>query len=295
MDGNDARVRGINDVWHNDRDYLLAMASRMLHGRVDHEDVVQEAFGRLAGADLDELDDVRGWLMVVVRRLCLDHLHSAHARRESGVGWLADGELPMQRQPQRDPADLAILDNEIQFALALVLDRLTPAQRTSFVLHDVFRFPFDAVAAVVGRTPMACRQLASRARRLIRAGDRPAQGDVEVSTLHVVTERFIAACQSGELTELMAVLDPGVHAETILLRQGSQNRVEGRPVVAKRVLELAAPGANRALFPVPLERTPGVVSVEDGSGVAVLELHERNGVVHLVRTHYEPRVDYPPR
>jgi RNA polymerase sigma-70 factor (ECF subfamily) len=212
-------------------------------------------------------------------------MHSAYARHESGVAWLTEGELPMQRQPPPDPADLVIVDNEIQFALALLLDRLTPAQRTSFVLHDVFRFPFDAVAPVVGRTPMACRQLASRARRSIRAGDRPARDDVEVTPSHIVTERFIAACQSGELAELMAVLDPGVYAETILLSQGSQSRAEGRPVVAKRVFELVAPSASRTFFPVPLEGTPGIVSVEDGSGVAVLELHERNGVVHRVRAH----------
>ena len=228
----------------------------MLHGGAEAEDVVQEAFGRLARVDVDEIDDLRGWLMVVVRRICLDHLSSAHARRESAPGWLADGDVPLLGQEPGDPADRVTLDDEVQLALALVLDRLTPAERTAFVLHDVFGFPFDAVGEIVGRTPTACRQLASRARRSIRTGDRRGQTDDEITRHQILTERFIAACAGGDITELMAVLDPDVVGEATLEGVGPFVRLEGRPAVAKRIFELFGPGTSRQLLPFPSRARP---------------------------------------
>ena len=128
----------------------------MLHGRSDAEDVVQEAFSRLARANVDEIDDLRGWLTVVVRRVCLDYLSSAHTRHESTPGYLTDDGTQALGQRPADPADRVTLDDQVQLALALVLDRLSPAERTAFVLHDVFGFPFDAVGELVGRTPTTC-------------------------------------------------------------------------------------------------------------------------------------------
>jgi RNA polymerase sigma factor (sigma-70 family) len=129
----------VSDAWRTERAYLLGVASRMLHTAAGAEDVIQEAFGRLARADVAEIEDVRGWLMVVVRRLCLDEMNSAHSRRDSTPGWLAEGDVPIDGQQPMDPADRITLDDEVQLALALVLDRLTPPERTAFVLHDVFR------------------------------------------------------------------------------------------------------------------------------------------------------------
>ena len=127
--------------------------------------MVQEAFARLAGASIDDIDNVRGWLVVVTRRLCLDRLGSADARRTT-----ATAEPPEMAHQGVDPADRLSLDDEVRRALAVVVDRLSPAERTSFILHDIFGFPFDALAELVGRTPAACRQSARRARLAIRTG-----------------------------------------------------------------------------------------------------------------------------
>jgi RNA polymerase sigma-70 factor, ECF subfamily len=145
--------RLIEGAWRTERSYLISMAARMLHTGAGAEDVVQEAFGRLARVDVAQIHDVRGWLMVVVRRLCLDEINSAHARRDSTPGWLAEDDTPVGGQQPIDPADRVTLDDQVQLALALVLDCLTPAERTAFVLHDVFGFPFDTVGHLVGRTP----------------------------------------------------------------------------------------------------------------------------------------------
>src|SRR5690606_16803167 len=151
-------------AWLDDRRYVLTLATRMLGDATAADDVVQEAYSRLAQADLDAIDNVRAWLVVVVRRLCLDRLRSAHARRETAAGTaFTDDVHPASAPAAADPADRVPLDDEVQLALAVVLDRLTPAERAVVVLHDVFGYPFDAVAGIVGRTPAACRQLASRA------------------------------------------------------------------------------------------------------------------------------------
>jgi len=148
----------LDDLWRAHRRYLLDLAFRMLGNIGDAEDIVQEAFTRLLRVDGDEIDDVRGWLVVVVSRLCLDQLRSARVRREVGVEVeLADDEV--------DPADRVTLDDSVRLALHLVLERLTAAERTVFVLHDVFQYPFEEVATIVGRSPTSCCQLASRARR----------------------------------------------------------------------------------------------------------------------------------
>src|SRR3954468_15545430 len=155
-----------DEVWREDRGRMLALARRTLGDAAEAEDVVQEAFGRLARVDLDELQDVRGWLAVVVRRLCLDRIRSAHFRRESvTLGSLPDGVISLPPELAADPADRITLDDQVQLALAVVLGRLSPAERTAFVLHDIFGFPYAAVGEIVGRSTTACRQLASRARR----------------------------------------------------------------------------------------------------------------------------------
>src|SRR3954471_14403701 len=155
----DARTAAL---WQEHHGYLRDVAFRML-GRVSEaEDAVQEAFVRLLGVDLDEINDVRGWLVVVVGRICLDSMGSARVRREARV------DVPLEITADApDPSDLVTLDDNIRMALAVVLERLTPPERAAFVLHDVFQFSFDDVASIVGRSPAACRQLASRARRRV--------------------------------------------------------------------------------------------------------------------------------
>src|SRR5438477_1997510 len=138
------------DAWREHRRYILDVAYRMLGSVSDAEDVVQEAFARLLQQDADQIQDVRGWLVVVVSRLCLDQLRSARSRRESYVGpWLPE---PVVQPPGLvvDPAERVTLDDSVRMAMLVVLERLTPAERAAFVLHDVFQFAFEDVATIVG-------------------------------------------------------------------------------------------------------------------------------------------------
>src|SRR5262245_11789176 len=151
-------------AWREHRRYVLDIAFRMLGNLSEAEDVVQEAFSRLLRVDVDAIEDVRGWLVVVVSRLCLDRLR-AERRHPKGPAWPSG---PEPADQALDPADRVTLDDSIRIALNTVLERLTPAERTAFVLHDVFQYPFETIGDIVGRSPAACRQLASRARRSIR-------------------------------------------------------------------------------------------------------------------------------
>jgi RNA polymerase sigma-70 factor, ECF subfamily len=269
------------DAWRDHREHLLNTASRMLHDSVDAEDVVQDAFARLAQIDIAELDDVRGWLAVVVRRICLDRIRSAYRRRESPAGAVTEKPLPGDGRTT-DPADRVTFDDEVQLALAIVLDRLSPAERTAFVLHDVFGFSFTEIGAMVSRSPAACRQLASRARRTIR-DDTPAATNTEASEHRLIAERFIAACEGGDIGELIALLDPQVVGEATLLGHGPMVRLAGRPAVAQRLLGLLASRSDIELVPVALERGPGIVVFQGGGVRGMLELEIVGGLVRHLR------------
>jgi len=265
-----------DQVWREYHDRLVGRAARMLADDGAAEDVVQEAFRRLSRVPLDEIDDVGGWLAVVVRRLCLNRMKSAYVRHES-IG--AEAMIVTDA----DPLDRVTLDDEVQAALALVLDALTPAERTAFVLHDVFGFPFDAVAAIVGRTPVAVRQLASRARRSVR---QDAERDVLVrvtSPEHdVVVERFIAACEGGDIAELVAVLDPDIDGHADLVGVGTMVDVAGRPVVAQRLIGLFGPESDAVLVPVSVEGSAGIVAYARGRVAGLVRLeHDGEVVRHL--------------
>jgi RNA polymerase sigma-70 factor (ECF subfamily) len=257
---------------------MVARATRMLADEAAAEDVVQEAFRRLDQVRPDEIGDVGGWLAVVVRRLCLNRLHAAYARREAiGTETTAISDV--------DPADRVTLDDEVQAALALVLDRLTPGERTAFVLHDVFGFPFDAVATIVGRSPAAVRQLASRARRSIRADeDTPAATHPRSAEHDAVVERFIAACAGGDIGMLVEVLDPEVDGHAELIGFGPIVDQAGRPAVAQRLIALFGPGTGRILVPVALEDGVAVVALDGGRVVALTRLEQAGGVIRHLRS-----------
>jgi len=261
-------------AWRDDRRYLLSLATRTLGDPAAAEDVVQEAFGALVKMPPGEVDDVRGWLTVVVRRLSLNRLRSAYSRREAVAERLPeDGDTG-------DPADRVTLDDQVRQALAVVLDLLSPAERTSFVLHDVFGFPFDAVAEIVGRTPAACRQLASRARRSVRSdadGHLPAPAprprDDEAAARHsLLAERFVAAASGGDLAALMEVLDPDVAGDATLVGHGPFLHSEGFDDVAHRLLRLFGPDTGMDLMPFPVEDRAGAIAVVRGRVHAVILL-----------------------
>jgi RNA polymerase sigma-70 factor, ECF subfamily len=276
-------------VWRDDRDRMLGLARRMLGDATEAEDVVQDAFGRLARVDLDELQDIQGWLAVVVRRLCLDRIRSARFRRESTtLGSLPDGVISLPPELAADPADRVTLDDQVQLALAVVLDRLSPAERTAFVLHDIFGFPYAAVGETVGRSTAACRQLASRARRAIREGadgrrEDVSRADIEDEQHRAVSERFIEACAGGDISALMQVLDPDVVGEATIFGFGPLLTSAGRPVIAQRLLGLFGPGTESVLIPMTVERQPGVIAFVHRRVAAVVRFETEDGLIRDIR------------
>jgi RNA polymerase sigma-70 factor (ECF subfamily) len=207
----DAQHDQVSDAWRANRAYLVDLAFRMLGDVGAAEDVVQEAFFRLLQAPIDTINDERGWLIVVTSRLCLDHMKSASSRRERPRDMSEHGYRD-RPSPSVDPADRVTLDDEVRLALLIVLERLTPAERVVFVLHDVFQVPYDAIAATVGSRAPNCRQLAHRARRKI-GESRMGSGGVEPAEHQLVTRAFIEACSTGDLDALLGVLDRDVSGE----------------------------------------------------------------------------------
>jgi RNA polymerase sigma-70 factor (ECF subfamily) len=226
------------------RPRLLRLAYSELGDLAEAEDVVQEAWLRLERTGSESVCDLDGWLTVVVGRLALDALRSARARRETYVGpWLPEPLL--SSDAAEDPADRVTLDETVSYALLALLEQLSPAERTAFVLHDVFDVPFDEVADVVGRTPQAVRQLASRARRHI-AQQRPRFPATRAEHDEAV-RAFAHALAEGDLAELVAVLDPDV----VWTTDGG-----GRATAARRPVQ----GADRVAGAwLAMRRKPAIV------------------------------------
>lgn len=270
----------LSGAWRDHRAYLLDVAFRMLGSISDAEDVVQEAFSRLMSADTEAIADVRGWLMVVVGRLCLDQLRSAHTRRELSTDEIERDHrgLPDTRTP--DPADRVTLEDTVRLALTVVFEQLTPPERVAFVLHDVFRFSFESVSSIVGRSPAACRQLASRARRRIAASTDPPRFAVDMGEQHRLAQRFIEACAGGDLEPLMQVLDPDVAGDVDFGdRRHAPRRAVGRHDVADGLLRRFGPRSGMTLVSQPVNGQPGVLAFHRRRLVSVLLLDERDGLV----------------
>ncbi|MFJ9816815.1 sigma-70 family RNA polymerase sigma factor [Streptomyces sp. NPDC101151] len=188
------------------RGRLRAVAHRMLGSTAEAEDAVQEAWFRLSRSDDRQVENLGGWLTTVVGRVCLDMLRSRRSRAEQPLDtWHpAPSAAP-------DPAQDALLADSVGAALLVVLDTLTPAERLAFVLHDLFAVPFEEVAGVLGRSPAATRQLASRARRRVRGAEAP---DAGLTRRRDVVDAFLAAARDGDFDGLLAVLDPDVVARS---------------------------------------------------------------------------------
>jgi RNA polymerase sigma-70 factor (ECF subfamily) len=274
----------IGRAWRAHRRRALDIGFRMLGNLADAEDVVQEAFARLIRADPGEIDDVEGWLVVVVGRLCLDRLKSDRRHPTSHDDSFAD----RLTDHAVDPADRVTLDETVRFALSEVLQRLSPAERTAFVLHDVFQYSFEAIGEIVGRTPAACRQLASRARRTIQTDAGPSRFNVEPTDQRRVTEQFIAACSSGDIDGLLAVLDPNVAGEGDLGGGGFRSAV-GSATIATQLLQFVGPDSSTTLLSVPTgDEDAGVVVLRDGHIVTLLTLTVRDGLVDHIHALVDP-------
>jgi RNA polymerase sigma-70 factor (ECF subfamily) len=195
----------LTERFEENRPRLRGVAYRMLGSLTEAEDAVQEAWLRLSRIDAATVDNLSGWLTTVVSRVCLDWLRGRKLRREEPIGGQVT-EPRVQHGDGADPEAEALLADSVGVALLVVLNTLTPAERLVFVLHDLFAMPFDEISAIVGRSPVAAKQLASRARRRVRGS--PSASDVGKARQREVVEAFLRAVRAGDLEGLLAVLDP---------------------------------------------------------------------------------------
>lgn len=275
-------------AWRNNHAYLVDLAFRMLGDVGQAEDAVQEAFTRLLGTAAGQIDSERGWLTVVTSRLCLDRLRSAQARLERADETAIQSAVSaVAGPPAIDPADRVTLDDEIRYALDIVLRRLTPAERVAFILHDVFATPFDAIADTLGKPVSTCRQLARRARQKISpAGQRPRA--LTPSEHRAVTEAFIKACSTGNLDALVSMLHPDVWGIAEFERgQPPARRVShGTGTVGPTLLRFLG-------FPTTLVSFPGaddvvLLACRDKTPYATVTLTIDDGLVRKIHVTLRP-------
>lgn len=245
-----------------DRAHLRAVAFRILGSTTEADDAVQESWFRLTRADVDEVDNLSGWLTTVVARVCLDMLRSRKSRREE-----LGEDLP-EPVAGDDPAREALLADSVGPALLVVLETLAPAERLAFVLHDLFAVPFDEIAEIVGRTPAATRQLASRARRRVRGAD-PVT-DADLPRRREIVDAFLAASRGGDFEALLTVLDPDVvlRADNAALVAAAAS--PGAPALASEVRGVSAVassfrGRAQAARPALVDGAPAAVWAPDGT------------------------------
>jgi RNA polymerase sigma factor (sigma-70 family) len=231
------------------RPHLQAVAYRMLGSVTEADDALQEAWLRLSRADTDDVDNMGGWLTTVVGRVCLDLLRARRSRQEDYVGsWLPEPIVSLD--DETNPEQEAILADSVGLALLVVLETLTPAERLAFVLHDMFAVPFEEIGPIVGRTPAAARQLASRGRRRVQGAE--PNPDTDVRGQREIVDAFLAAAREGDFDALVAVLDPDVvfRADPGKIRRLARPPITGAEAVATELLSRAprvAPLARPAL------------------------------------------------
>lgn len=222
-----------------ERGRLRGVAFRMLGSLSEADDAVQESWLRLSRSGAGGVENLSGWLTTVVARVCLNMLRARESRREELLDAQAPG-VAFMDSDATDPEHEAILANSVGVALLVVLETLTPAERLAFVLHDTFAVPFDEIAPIVGRTPAAARQSASRARRRIRGS--AAVPPADLARQRKVVDAFIAASRSGDMEALLAVLDPDVvlRVDATAVPHGGARELRGAATVARGALAFSA-------------------------------------------------------
>jgi RNA polymerase sigma-70 factor, ECF subfamily len=288
-EGPDGRGSARTDAWlaerfEEHRGRLRAVAYRMLGSLDEADDAVQEAWVRFSAAGAEEVVNLGGWLTTIVTRVCLNTLRARAARPET----LAGARVP---DPVLSPADgptpeqEALLADSVGLALLVVLDALTPAERVAFVLHDVFDVPFGEIAPMLGRTPAAARQLASRARHRVRAaGGR--EPDTALAAQRAVIDAFFAAARAGDLAGLVELLDPDVVVRTDGFA-GTPAVVRGAAAVSSAVTSGASPHAE--FHPVLVNGAAGVLVTMRGRPAALMAFTVVSGRITAVDGITDPR------
>ena len=228
------------------RGQLRAMAYRMLGSTAEADDALQDAWLRASRADTNGVENMGGWLTTIVSRTCLDMLRARTSKREQAI----DTDITSPASPEDD----ALLADSVNVAMLVVLERLSPPERVAFVLHDMFDVPFDEIATIIGRSPVAARQLASRARRRVRGGVPETDGDVERK--RSIVDAFLRAAREGDFLALMALLDPEavLRADSEATRMGAQEILHG----ARLVAETFASGRARVARLFFVDGSPGL-------------------------------------
>jgi len=259
--------------FEENRGHLRGVAYRMLGSASEADDAVQEAWLRLSRSDADSIENLGGWLTTVVARVCLDMLRSRKSRREEPME-VGGVEPTAKREDGGDPEREAVLADSVGLALLVVLDKLTPAERLAFVLHDLFAVPFEEIGEIVGRSAMAARQLASRARRRVQGV--PTAGETDLNGQRELVERFLAALRAADVEGLVAILDPEfvIHIDKSALPEGAQREVRG----ARRWAEQAVAfrGARHATAAL-VDGAVGVVVAPRGRLFRVLRFNFVDG------------------
>ena len=264
---------------------LRAVAYRMLGSLSDADDAVQEAWLRLIRSDTNEIENLGGWLTTVVARVCLNMLRSRASLREEPLGVHVPDPI-VSRDDGADPEHEALLVDAVGLALLVVLETLTPAERLAFVLHDMFAVPFDEIAPMVGRSPTAARQLASRARRQVQGA--ATVPDADLASQRRVVDAFFAATREGNFDALVAVLDPDVvlRSDGGVLRPVASAVIHGARAVAGRALTFAQ--LSPFVQPALVNGAAGVVVAPHGRPFAVMSFTVTSGKIVAIDALADP-------
>jgi RNA polymerase sigma factor (sigma-70 family) len=261
------------------RSHLRAVAYRMLGSISEADDAVQETWLRLSRSGTSGVENLGGWMTTIVARVCLNVLRSRRSRREGPLGVHVPDPI-VSRVDGIDPEHEALLSDSVGLALLVVLETLSPAERLAFVLHDMFAVPFEEIAPIVGRSPTATRQLASRARRRVQKA--APVSDTDLARQREVVDAFLAASRAGDFDALLAVLDPDVvrRADISVVRAGFSREVRGARAVAEQALTFSRFARSARTRPALVNGVVGVVSWSaDGRPFSVMGFTVRHGKI----------------
>jgi RNA polymerase sigma factor (sigma-70 family) len=272
--------------FEENRGHLRAVAYRMLGSSAEADDAVQECWIRLSRSDASAIENLGGWLTTVVSHVCLDMLRSRTARREQSLA-AETAEPPASREAPADPEQEALLADSVGLALLVVLDRLAPAERLAFVLHDMFALPFEEIAPIVGRSATATRQLASRARRRVQGGE--ASPRANRAGQREIVEAFLGAVRRRDFAALVAVLDPDVvvHLDEAAARPGVVREIRGAENWARGAMAFSE--AIRFTQPALVDLAAGIVLAPGGRLQRALRFTIKDGKIAEIEVIADPR------